>query len=173
MTSDWLAQAAPLSCGAKQSLLGMSNTSYRLKILVHLLEQMKTLSCRGCTEEVSQYTIADKLESKCLDQQAVPDMMSSFMLTAPAIGLELEAKACIGRNFEGQTEKVWWPGMSSEFVSACLLAFSKFSAWLFFISYWIVCVVLEHFFQYADVQNRWLIQHDWSWKWKHLCECLW
>ena len=50
--SYWLAANMPLHYTVKTQLLGMDNTSYRLRKLIDLLHSMKHLRCRKCMREV-------------------------------------------------------------------------------------------------------------------------
>lgn len=56
MMSYWLSETAPLGYKAKQNLLTIKNTTYRLQELIKVLGKMKFLICRRCGEEVCPLT---------------------------------------------------------------------------------------------------------------------
>ena len=59
MMSYWLAETAPLGYRAKQNLLTIRNTTYRLQTLIKMLGKMRLLTCRRCGEEVGNKLALD------------------------------------------------------------------------------------------------------------------
>ena len=62
--SYWLAANMPLHYTVKTQLLGMDNTSYRLRKLIDLLHNMKHLRCRKCLREVGCHLYQARLRAQ-------------------------------------------------------------------------------------------------------------